>query len=166
MQFFTKFGIDLKLLIAQIVNFSLLLFLLYKFLYKPLLNLLKERSQKIEQSLRRAEEIDQELKKIKKIREEKILQAQKEAYQLIKEAQAKAQKIKEEILSQTKQEINQARLKFKEEMKREKEKILEKAEKEIAHLVLLASQKILEEKWDQEKELKNVERILSQIKDV
>ena len=45
-------GIDLKLLIAQVVNFGILLFVLSKFLYKPVVTMLEERQKKAEQTIK------------------------------------------------------------------------------------------------------------------
>ena len=49
------FHIDWKLLIAQAVNFAIVVFALYKFAYKPLLKTMNERTAKIEQGLKDAE---------------------------------------------------------------------------------------------------------------
>ena len=53
-------GIDLKILIAQLVNFLLLYFLLSKFAFGPLGKILEERRKRIEESEKRAQEIEQE----------------------------------------------------------------------------------------------------------
>ena len=47
-ELFSKLGIDWKLLIAQIINFLVLLFVLYKFAYRPILSMLEKRTKKIE----------------------------------------------------------------------------------------------------------------------
>lgn len=163
MEFFEKFGIDVKLLIAQIINFSILLFLLYRFLYKPILKILKERSQKIEKSLKEAEKIEEELKQAEEVKAERILQAQKEAYNIIKKAEKEAHKIREEILAQTQKEISVLREKAEEEIKKKKKLLIEETRREIADLIILASQKMLIEKWDREKDKKFVEKILEEI---
>lgn len=61
MEIFNQFGINPILLLAQIVNFIVLLFILKKFMFKPILKVLGERRQKIEESLKNAEEIEKRL---------------------------------------------------------------------------------------------------------
>jgi len=53
---FTQLGINWKLLLAQGINFGLLLVVLAKFVYRPLLKLMKEQREKIEFGLKGAEE--------------------------------------------------------------------------------------------------------------
>ncbi|MBI2330390.1 F0F1 ATP synthase subunit B [Candidatus Daviesbacteria bacterium] len=61
MEILKQFGINPILLLAQVVNFALLLFILKRFLYKPILKVLEERKKKIEDSLKNAEEIEKKL---------------------------------------------------------------------------------------------------------
>ena len=56
-----QLGLDWKLLLSQAVNFLLLLFLLRKFAYLPLLKILKERRARIEEGLAKATEADKRL---------------------------------------------------------------------------------------------------------
>lgn len=61
MELLEKLGIDPLLLIAQVTNFFILLGLLWKFLYKPLLAALRKRQERVQQSLEEAEQISKEL---------------------------------------------------------------------------------------------------------
>ena len=56
-----KFGFDWAHFGAQIINFLIVAGLLYKFAYKPILNVLEERKQRIAESLANAQKIKQEL---------------------------------------------------------------------------------------------------------
>lgn len=104
-------GIDFKLIIAQIFNFLVLLFVLKKFLYKPLLKIFAERKAKIEEGLVNSEKIKKELEEIESGKQKILLAAQKEAADLILEQRKFAQKEKEEI-------IEEARIKAGEEVKK------------------------------------------------
>ena len=79
MELLGKLGIDWRLLIAQIINFLLLLVILYRLLYKPVIALLDQRSAKIEKSLQAAQQIEANLKQTESERAQKILAAKKEA---------------------------------------------------------------------------------------
>ena len=78
-------GIDLKLIIIQIINFGLLLFLLTKFLYKPILRLLDERKKKIEESLANAQKIAEEKVKLEEEKTKEITEAREVGKRIIEE---------------------------------------------------------------------------------
>ena len=61
MELLEKLGIDPLLLIAQITNFFILLGLLWRFLYRPLLKALRERRERVQRSLDEAEQISRDL---------------------------------------------------------------------------------------------------------
>jgi len=70
MEIFNQFGINPLLLLAQVVNFAVLLFILKRFLYKPILKVLEERKKRIEESLKNAEEIEKRLVETAELEEE------------------------------------------------------------------------------------------------
>lgn len=57
MELFNALGVDLKILFAQLVNFAILFFVLYKFAYKPLLKLIDDRKDMIEDGVLNAKKI-------------------------------------------------------------------------------------------------------------
>ena len=110
-------GLDIKILIAQFVNFGILLFVLGWFFYKPILKFLDERSEKIKSGVLKFEEAERKLITIE-AKEKKILaKASKEASNIIQEAYLKLDKQKEGIIEETRQAV----LKIKEEGKNELE---------------------------------------------
>ena len=64
-----NFGLDWRLLLAQAVNFFILLFLLKRFAYGPILNALKTRKTKIEEGIRFGKEAEKRLGEIDILRE-------------------------------------------------------------------------------------------------
>lgn len=72
-------GLDIKLLIAQIVNFGLLFFILKKLLYKPIIKMLDDRKKTIEESLLNSKKIEEELNKLEERKSEVIGKVQREA---------------------------------------------------------------------------------------
>lgn len=95
-----NFGVDWKLLIAQAVNFFVLLLVLWKFAYKPILEVFRTRRESIAQGLRDAEEASQRLTQAEKIGEEKITVARTEALGIVNQAEALGRTRKEEILQE------------------------------------------------------------------
>lgn len=84
------FGVDWPHLIAQMISFSIVCFLLYRFAYRPVLQMLENRRQLIAQSLANAEKIKTELARTEAQRQEVMAQANVQATEFINEARASA----------------------------------------------------------------------------
>jgi len=85
-----KLGINYGLLIAQIVNVVLLVWLLSRFLYQPVLNMLNERTRRIQESLREAEQVKEQLANAKRDYDAEIAKARQEAAGILSQAQERA----------------------------------------------------------------------------
>ena len=102
-QFLSQLGIDWRLLISQAVDFSLLLAVLWFFLYKPLLKLLKDRRRKIEEGLTKAEIADERLREIDVIGKEKIKEAEAQALGIIRKTEGEAKVLEAKLMLKTKE---------------------------------------------------------------
>ena len=90
------FGVDWAHLLAQIVSFSIVCFILYRFAYRPILKMLEARRQQIAQGLANAEQIKAELAKTETQRQEVMAQANAQANKFIEEARAAASRLQEQ----------------------------------------------------------------------
>ena len=88
------FHIDWKLLIAQIINFGIVLGVLWYFALKPLMKVMNKRSGDIEQSLKNAEEIEKKLTAAGETKDQMITDAKKESQVILENASKEAEKIK------------------------------------------------------------------------
>lgn len=158
---FGKLGIDWKLLLFQVVNFLILLFLLKKFLYKPILNLLEKRQTKIRDGLKKAEESEREWQKIKKIKEEETMKAEEKAVQIIAKARKSAEAKEKEILENTSLKTEKMIEGAKIDISMEREKITDEIKKEMAKYIILATEKVLERTLKEEDEKKIAEEMLN-----
>ncbi len=135
MDLLTKLGIDWKLLLAQAVNFLIVLGVLYRFAYRPLVRYLDERSERIALSLREAERIERELKKMEEVRAESLAEAKRQAQEVLKAAEADAQARRQEVLTRVKAEaeavVSEARSRFE----AEREESLAAVRREAARLI-------------------------------
>ena len=143
MEIFKDFGVEPLLLTAQIVNFVILLYLLKRFLYKPVLKVLEERKQKIEQSLRQAEEIQTTFESITKQKELILQEAKRESSKIIVDAKDEAKTLIEQMLSQTKDSIEDTMKRTQSALELERQKIVAEAKREIIDLVALATEKVV-----------------------
>jgi F-type H+-transporting ATPase subunit b len=116
MELIHEFGIDPILLGAQIINFLIILFVLKKFLYKPILQTLQSRQQRIKEGLKQAEEAQVLLEKTAQKEQEVLKKAQSEARllleetkkqrdEILKEAELSAKKHADQILAEARKQI-------------------------------------------------------------
>lgn len=96
MELIKNFGLDPMLLGAQIVNFLIILFLLKRFLYKPVLSMLKNRQDTIKDGLKKAEESRFLLEKIQEEEKNVLKKAQTQAAKLIADAKTQTQMLLKE----------------------------------------------------------------------
>lgn len=116
MELIKNFGIEPWLLAAQVVNFLIILYLLKRFAYKPILQVLKTRQETIKKSLKDAEEARLLLEKTEQKEKEILKKAQEEAKKIIaetkkqsdlmlQEAEARTRKQAERILQEAREQI-------------------------------------------------------------
>ena len=152
MELLNSLGINGKLLIAQIINFLILLFVLYKFAYGPVLKMLDERTKKIEKGIKDAENSGKKLEEIA-AREKGILdEAKKQAKEIVRRSEDAAVAQAEELVMTAKDQTQKMVETAREQIEQEKNKILVEAKAEIAGLVMVATEKIIGEKLDPEKD--------------
>ena len=111
-----KLGVELPLLITQIINFVIMIFVLTKLLYKPILKGLEKRRQKIEEGLKLTETVKIEEEHLQKRREEMVKEARIEARAILEEAKKAAKDASDEIINQGKQEVQTLKLKMENEL--------------------------------------------------
>jgi len=100
-----KLGIQPLPLVAQVINFTILLVVLKKFLYAPILKILQQRQQKIVDSLVMVEKTKNEEDKLKQKKLEMLKEAREEGRVIIANAKKDAQKVRDEMLDQANQEM-------------------------------------------------------------
>jgi len=158
----STFHLDLKLLIAQAVNFAAVFLTLYFFLFKPLFKTMRERTAKIEQGLSDAERIEKELKETEERNRELLAKTRQEANEIISEAKKIGDDKRSEMIAKAKEEIGAIINQEKDKMQSEKKKILKEMRKEVADLVAISLEKVLEKKIDPDADREIVEKILKE----
>ena len=94
-----NFGIDWKLLVAQVVNFAILFFLLKKFAYGPVLAILRKRAAGIKEGIAMRAKAEKTLGEVGEIKAKTAQQAEMDALALVAHAEETAGKRKEEIVN-------------------------------------------------------------------
>lgn len=142
-QLLSDFGIDLPLLLAQILCFSIVAILIWRFAFKPVLATMEDRQRQIESGLRYAEEM-----------KAKLAQTQLESVAILKQAQLEGTKFVEETRKTAKEffdnqqkeavvRANDMLVKAQQAIDLEHKKMLEEARLEVARLVVITTQQVL-----------------------
>lgn len=143
--FLGKIGIDIKLILAQILNFVLLLIILNRVLYRPVLRKLKERTEKIKQLEEKEKMLKKREEEIIKQKEEIIQKTKERARKILEEAEKISQEEREEMLEKTELEIRTLMDETEKKIKDQLKKLKEKEKKEAVLLAEKAILKILAE---------------------
>lgn len=151
-------------MIAQLINFAIVLFVLWRFALKPLLKVMNKRSSEIEKSLENAKKVDEKLREADKLKEERILEARKESQLILEKTSKEAEAIQQEKLVETKNEMEKIASRTKAELAAEKQKMFEEAKGKIGDLVIAASGKIIEKELDEKTDRKLIEETIKQVK--
>lgn len=159
-------GFDVNKFIWALINFLILVFLLKKFAYKPVLNMLDERKRSIEESLSRAEKARDEAERMQKEYEAQLAQAREEAQRIIEQATKLGEQMKEEILANAQAEASKAIQRAQEEIAREREKAVAALREEVANLAVLAAGKVLGRAISVEDHEKMIKEFIAEVGDL
>jgi len=138
-------GINLKLFIAQLVHFLIVLLVFWKWIYGPIVKALDKRAQTIEDSIKNAKEVEERVAKLESERKEIITAAKSDASHRLEEAQSSAEARKNDILAQAKADVEKVVKSGKDQLIREKETMIRDARKEIAEIAVAAARQVLQE---------------------
>lgn len=139
-----QFGIDLKLIVAQAINFVIVAYLLWRFAFKPVMATLDERQHKIAEGLQFAEESKVQLAETEKRQAEVLREANTKAQEILHEARENARQFEEKMKGETSSQIEEMRKRAEESNELERQKMLTEVRQEIARLVVLTSEKVLQ----------------------
>ena len=132
-------------LLCTILNLLILVFLMRKFLYKPVLAVIVKRQEMIENQWKEVKEKEAEAEHLKEQYEACLLETKEEKAGILKEAKVLALKEQDRIIKEADKKAKQVIREAKEEGRREKAKVIKEAEAEIVDLAMAAAARILEE---------------------
>ncbi len=140
----STFHIDWKIIIAQMVNFGIVFFVLYRYAIKPLGIIMDERGKTITKGLSDAKENASKLAETEKAYADALAEARREASDIVSSAKKNAEVEKNRIMESAKAEANTILTTGKSQLEAEKAKMLSDAKKELADIVIAATEKVLE----------------------
>ena len=137
-----QFGFNKSIFISQIISVIVVALLLKKFAYGPILKVLLERRERIEESLKNADRIKSELAKTEASRQEILNAANTQANKLIEEARAAAAKVQESETQKAIQQAEQIIVKARQAAEADRARMVAELRKEIGALVVKATSQV------------------------
>jgi F-type H+-transporting ATPase subunit b len=131
-----QFGVDGPHLLAQVISFCIVAFLLHRFAYKPVLAMLEERRERIAEGLANAEKIKAELARTEAQRLEVLSQANAQANKLIEEARAAAARVQEQETQKAIAAAEQIMAKAREAATQDHARMMSELKREVGRLVV------------------------------
>ena len=159
-----SFGLNFKLFLAQLFNFGLLMLILWRLVYRPLVVFMQERSKRIAEGLDNAKRYDEKLKELETERQNVLARAEKEAQKILASADEETKRMNAEataeddraaaaVIARANREIEQAKLDMIGEVRRQ-----------AADLVVLAAEKVIHERLDEKADRQLIERALKEVR--
>ena len=139
----SSLGINGPFLIAQIFNFFILFFLLRRFLFKPMVNMLETRKQRIADGLQAAEMARREAEAERAQLQSQLDAERREALDRIAAASKRGETLAAEIEGSARQDAQKILDDARNEAVRERDRIIAEAQDQIAELAMLAAEKVL-----------------------
>ncbi|MDD4476835.1 MAG: F0F1 ATP synthase subunit B [Patescibacteria group bacterium] len=161
----TGLGINGSMFLAQLVNFAVVSAILWFLILKPITKKMAERQKMIDDSIANSKKIDENLSKSEKSYQEKIDMAKVEANKIMEKANCEASQTADVLKAKAKKEIEGVVEQARRNIQIEKEEVMLGLKKETADLMILALEKILNEKIDLKKDKELIENALKGVKD-
>lgn len=134
-QLLGQLGIDWRLLLSQAVNFFLLLVALRLLVYKPLIKLLRDRRERIEEGLAKADEADRRLLEVDEIGKGKLKEAEAAALGILRRTEGEAKELEAKLLAEIKRKEAEEVANTERMLRAKEEAAQREMEKEAASLV-------------------------------
>ncbi len=156
-------GIDWHLFLAQLVNFSIVLYVFWRWVVKPLGKTLTDRQHRIESGLKNAEYMETEKKKFEEWKADQMKKVRVEADHILRTTNDTANKIKQDTIVEAQKEATNMIAQARASIESEKVQTLKEIKQDVATLVVAASEKILRGKIDAKKDHELIEDSLKKV---
>ena len=154
------FNLDLGTSFWTLVIFGILMAILAKWAFPPILGYAQAREERIQDDLDEAKQAREEAKAALEEQREELAQAREEAQAIIAESKQDAESVRQELLSKAKAEQEEILERAKREIEREREQALETIRREAVELSITAASHLLGKKMDAEGDRRVVQEFL------
>ncbi len=153
-------SVDPGLIIWTIITFVILLFLLRKVAWKPILTMIDERERTIRTSLDQAEQARSEAEEKLRAYEQRLAEARKESRRIIAEGKESAEKIRDDIVAEAQNQKQGMLQDARKQIEAEREKAIQDIKDSVANIAISAASKIIGRQLDDQAHVDIIERSL------
>lgn len=158
-------GIEWPILVAQIINFAILLAILGKFVYKPVMRMLDERREGVAKALLREEKATEKLALADTGREKILAEARVESSKILDTAKKDGEDVRKKLLTSAKEDIGKMQAEAAKKLKDERIRLVSEVKGEIGTLIVATIEKTLGDVLDARAQGKMVEQALAAIRE-
>ncbi len=155
-------GINLPVLVAQIVNVAILLGLLYLVAYRPVMRMLDERSRRIKESVTQAESIKEQAAHAEEEVKKQLEAAGREGQERITRAVQAGEEVKQKAQEEARQAAEDLITRARHEIQRERDEAIDEVRKEVADLTILAAGKVIDRSLDKKAHRQLIDKVLEE----
>ena len=155
-------GINIPVLLAQLISFIILFGLLYLVAYKPIMRILDERSQKVRESMEQTEHIKQQAERAEAEVAKQLEAAGKEGQELVARAARTGEEIKKQAQQEARQEGEALIARARAEIQHERDEAIGELRAEFAGLTIMAAEKVVERSLDKKAHRELIDRVLEE----
>lgn len=156
-----KLGFNLPGLISQLVNFLILLVVLRLFLYRPLLKMIDQRKQRIEEGLNRAEQAAEQASVSEDEARRVMDDARAEGRAAIQRSQEAAERLRGELEQRARDEAEQIVTRAREEVRVERDRAIQQLHEAFADLTIAASERVIGQSLDRSAHQRLIDEVLA-----
>ncbi len=158
----TQLGVNLPTLVVYVVNFTILLGVLYYFAYKPLLRAMDQRSERIRESLAAADRARDEAAQSQAAVEEQLTEARREGQRLLDQAREAADRYREEEMARSRQEADAFLERARADIQRERDAAIDEVRADFADLAITAAERVIRRSVDRQAHQELIAQVLEE----
>ena len=155
-------GINLPSLLAQLINFIILMGILYLVAYKPIMRMLDERAGRIRESMEQTEKIKQQAEDAEAEFKKQIAAASKQGQQVIDRAARTAEEIRQKARREAEVEAEALLTRARAEIRRGRDEVVDELRREFANITILAAGKVIDRSLDKEAHRQVIDKVLKE----
>jgi F-type H+-transporting ATPase subunit b len=158
----TDLGINLPTLIAYLINFAVLLGILFVFAYKPLLRAIDQRSERIRESLAAADQARQDAASSQAAIEEQLNESRRQGQRLLDQAREAAERYREEEMSRARQEAENFVERARADIQRERDAAIDDVRVSFGDLAITAAEQVIGRSLDRQAHEELISQVLEE----
>jgi F-type H+-transporting ATPase subunit b len=157
-----ELGVNLPTLIVYIVNFLILLGILYVFAYKPLLRAMDQRSERIRESLAAADRAREEAASSRAAIEEQLNEARREGQRLLDQAREAADRYREGEMERARQDVEVFIERARSDIQRERDAAVAEVRVSFGDLAITAAERVIRRSLDRQAHQELIAQVLEE----